>query len=1194
MIVFSMRTPTIVKALLILACCCLHQNAFAVPVVRPDTDLAAAAGETIRLNDSTGRQTPGEMAQYPLRRPRKLKDLLENATTAASTFQAPSHAESEFVSRVTDGGGNSAASQSVIVAQGYSPTLLGSGIPVIRATDTNQAPVADAGPDGSATEQLFYRLDADASHDADGSIATYLWEQISGPPVTVEYGSFDNSYVSIQMPEVEQDTEIGFRLTVTDDEGLSATDEITILVLENLPPQPVPIPTQAVVGGEYHVMVATDLFTCQPSDAIASGSYRWRQVSGPPVVLQYRKGTKGFFREIARILTPQVESLTPLVFEISAADRLGLVSTNTITINVITPAEQAENVLPIADAGEDRVSIGSDLSAYLVFDGSGSYDPDGEIVSYEWELIEGPEGWTPSSLHRKSDADPTNYVILFNSSAQPGDYRARLTVTDNRGGASSDDLIVTVPSFQMTGERPRANAGADGWTSLYYFHYDDDLELDGSKSTDADGDIVSYHWQQIGGPRVEIANANGSKARFIPALIQSYITYNFLLTVVDNDGNRHFDRMSWTVGYRNSLPKAFINQRDLIGLSGGTLRLDGTLSYDPDSYISAFNWTQLEGPDVVFLDSSVEPLLQLPELDPERGLQRFRVHLSVTDLDGDESKETHEMYYWIVHPDWDSQALDSGADRTVIAGDSVEIVGQSLLSDDCDNFNGCVDHSKGLMWVLLDGPEPEEWHSTDWTLSFTAPQVTERSTMTWALIKTVLVNSFSKQKYLSYADPVKVHLLPAGQALTADAGEDQEAVEGTIITLDGIGSNDPHGTIEYYHWQQLEGPDAALSAAGEMVTQVALPTLAEQADLLFQLTVVNDWGLEAVDTVRVSVTPDLADGDIDGDGVPDEHDRFPRDPNESYDVDGDGIGDNSDTDIDGDGIANGDDVYPNDPRDLSPPQLTVLEPADGADIDTDHVIVRGTIAAPDGTGVIVNGLVADRGDDGREFIARVPLGQGSNELQITATTLSRKHVSQTLTVNRSGESPVTFFVSEQAGFAPMESRFRFYNGAESPTVQVDLDYDGDGGIDETLVDNFERDLRYTYTEEGLYTPRMTLTDEDGVQHTVTQLVNVVAQDRFIDRMENLWTQMNSALSGGNLGLALEHIDTTHSEMYKKLFRYLLPEMPEVIESYSQLYVNHLAADHASFHVVRTIDGENYVFTICFNRDVFGVWRIYNM
>jgi hypothetical protein len=1049
--------------------------------------------------------------------------------------------------------------------------------------------VADAGPDGSAVEQRIYHLDAEASHDADGAIESYLWEQISGPLGTVYYGGLDDRRVSIRMPEVEQDTPIRFRLTVTNDGGLSATDEITILVLENLPPQPVPVSPQTVLGGNYHVMAATDLFTCQPSDAILVDSYRWRQISGPPVELQYRRGANGFSREIARILTPEVESLTPLVFELSAADQLGLVSTNRITVNVISPAE-AESVLPIADAGEDSVSVVSDRQYYhyLVLDGSASYAPyGGEIVSYEWEVIEGPEGWTFIPWRdRKSEQYPINYIRVSDG---PGDYRVRLTVTDIRGGSSSDDVILTLEPFQVTGEPPTASAGSDRRVSFHYWDYDDSLTISGSGS-DADGSIVTHHWQQIKGPKVELVNADASSASFIPAPISSDVSYEFLLTVTDNDGNRAQDVRSWSIVHTNSLPMGCLIQRDLIGLAGGTLRLDGSCSYDPDNYISAFNWTQVNGPDVVILDSSAEPLVRLPELDPERGLRRFNVELSVTDLDGGESTIIDEENFWIVHPDWDSQALDSGDDRTAVAGDSVEIAGQSLLPGDCNPVTGCVD--RRVRWVLLDGPEPEDWQSTGWTLSFTAPQVAERSTMTWVLIETTSLGFFGN--WVVYADPVKVNLLPAGQALTADAGDDQAAVEGTTITLDGIGSSDPHGTIEHYRWQQLEGPDAALSAADEMVTQVALPALSAQADLLFQLTVVNDWGLEAVDTVMVSVTPDLTDGDIDGDGVPDEHDRFPQDPSEAYDFDADGIGDNSDTDTDGDGIANGDDLYPHDPQDLSPPQLTILEPADGADIDADHVIVRGTIVAPDNTGVIVNGLVADRGDNGRDFVARVPLGQGSNELQITATTLSRKHVSQTLTVNRTGESPVTFFVSKQAGFAPLENRFRFHNGTESPTVRVDIDYEGDGGIDETLVDNFERDLRYTFTEEGLYAPRITLTDEDGAQHSVTQLVHVVARDRLLTRLETLWTQMNNALSDGNLGLALEHIDTTHTDMYAKLFRYLLPEMSEVIESYSQLHLHRLAADHASFNVVRTIDGEDYVFTICFNRDLFGVWRIYNM
>ncbi|WP_152206339.1 malectin domain-containing carbohydrate-binding protein [Marinobacter changyiensis] len=52
--------------------------------------------------------------------------------------------------------------------------------------------------------------------------------------------------------------------------------------------------------------------------------------------------------------------------------------------------------------------------------------------------------------------------------------------------------------------------------------------------------------------------------------------------------------------------------------------------------------------------------------------------------------------------------------------------------------------------------------------------------------------------------------------------------------------------------------------------------------------------------------------DTDGDGVGDNADVFPADPNEVSDLDGDGIGDNSDPDRDGDGYENSNDAFPND------------------------------------------------------------------------------------------------------------------------------------------------------------------------------------------------------------------------------------------------------------------------------------------
>jgi hypothetical protein len=58
---------------------------------------------------------------------------------------------------------------------------------------------------------------------------------------------------------------------------------------------------------------------------------------------------------------------------------------------------------------------------------------------------------------------------------------------------------------------------------------------------------------------------------------------------------------------------------------------------------------------------------------------------------------------------------------------------------------------------------------------------------------------------------------------------------------------------------------------------------------------------------------DLADWDIDADGVDNEFDAFPRDILEWMDTDSDGIGDNADLDDDGDGVIDTEDDFPQNP-----------------------------------------------------------------------------------------------------------------------------------------------------------------------------------------------------------------------------------------------------------------------------------------
>ncbi|MGA8259395.1 MAG: thrombospondin type 3 repeat-containing protein, partial [Arenicellales bacterium] len=77
--------------------------------------------------------------------------------------------------------------------------------------------------------------------------------------------------------------------------------------------------------------------------------------------------------------------------------------------------------------------------------------------------------------------------------------------------------------------------------------------------------------------------------------------------------------------------------------------------------------------------------------------------------------------------------------------------------------------------------------------------------------------------------------------------------------------------------------------------------------------------------------------DTDGDGVPDVNDRFPKDPKETTDMDGDGIGDNSDPDIDGDGVPNDKDPFPKDPKEWSDMDHDGIGDNSDPDIDGDGV-----------------------------------------------------------------------------------------------------------------------------------------------------------------------------------------------------------------------------------------------------------------
>ena len=164
-----------------------------------------------------------------------------------------------------------------------------------------------------------------------------------------------------------------------------------------------------------------------------------------------------------------------------------------------SPGSQNQFCWPVASASYDpRSSLFTCDTLYL--DGSGSSDPEGLSLTYEWELTSAPasSALTTADIETPTDVNPTFVPDVA------GIYVFTLTVYNGYEYSPPSSVSVTI-SERPYNTDPTADAGADQSYSedasctpiSYGASYDCpdcsdyDFELDGSGSTDADGDDLS-------------------------------------------------------------------------------------------------------------------------------------------------------------------------------------------------------------------------------------------------------------------------------------------------------------------------------------------------------------------------------------------------------------------------------------------------------------------------------------------------------------------------------------------------------------------------------------------------------------------------------------------------------------------------------------------------------------------------------
>jgi serine protease len=104
---------------------------------------------------------------------------------------------------------------------------------------------------------------------------------------------------------------------------------------------------------------------------------------------------------------------------------------------------------------------------------------------------------------------------------------------------------------------------------------------------------------------------------------------------------------------------------------------------------------------------------------------------------------------------------------------------------------------------------------------------------------------------------------PANAAPTAEAGDAQSVAIGERVQLDGSASADSDGIIESFAWTQTDGPSAELEGSDSANASFTAPQVSVDAELVFSLTVTDDDGATATDSVSVTVAATTVVGRVD-------------------------------------------------------------------------------------------------------------------------------------------------------------------------------------------------------------------------------------------------------------------------------------------------------------------------------------------
>jgi RHS repeat-associated protein len=379
---------------------------------------------------------------------------------------------------------------------------------------------------------------------------------------------------------------------------------------------------------------------------------------------------------------------------------------------------------------------------------------------------------------------------------------------------------------------PTAHAGRDETVEV-----GEAVTLDGTRSTDIDGNRLAYRWTLSGLPNsshATLANSMSANSSFVVDTAGAYT-----VQLVVNDGQTDSAPATVVISTTNSRPVADAGRDQLIA-SGGTVRLDATHSTDVDGDPLTYRWTLLSRPagSQAALD---DPTSVTPGFSADKA-GAYQAQLVVNDGHSDSLPAVVTVSTQSVPP-----VADAGPDQAVSVAAHVQLDGSKSAAANGGPLT--------YRWALIARPSGS-------SATLTAPTTVNASftvDRAGVYVAQLIVNDGSSDSAPSVAVVSTGNIRPV-----ADAGANQSAHAGQAVVLDGSASRDANGDTLSYAWALLFRPPNSTAALTNPSQAQASLTCDVPGTFVAQL-IVSDHELDSIPattTVTISVAPPNHDPQI--------------------------------------------------------------------------------------------------------------------------------------------------------------------------------------------------------------------------------------------------------------------------------------------------------------------------------------------